>query len=57
MTRDDFPAKPESTSVPDSLGHALDEIGFRPIGLRIKLKPGIDHRRSSMRVIGAETPE
>jgi len=33
--------KPKSAKEP-SLGSALDEIGFKPLGLRLKIKAGID---------------
>ncbi len=34
--------KPKSAKEP-SLGSALDEIGFKPLGRRVKIKAGIDH--------------
>lgn len=35
--------KPQRNSVREtSLGSALDEIGFKPLGRRIKIKVGID---------------
>ncbi|MDX0405516.1 hypothetical protein GOL96_21970 [Sinorhizobium medicae] len=34
-----------------SLGSALDEVGFKPLGRRIKIKQGIDQVKLRLRLI------
>ncbi|MCS4088590.1 type II toxin-antitoxin system Phd/YefM family antitoxin [Rhizobium sp. BK176] len=38
----DLAALVRSASRPKSFGSALDELGFKPLGRRIKVRPGID---------------
>ncbi|MBB3979740.1 hypothetical protein GGQ64_004985 [Rhizobium azooxidifex] len=44
--------KPQRKAVREtSLGRALDEIGFKPLGRRIKIKQGVDQVKLRLRLI------
>ncbi len=44
--------KPQRKSARESsLGSALDEIGFEPLGRRIKIKVGIDQVKLRLRLV------
>ena len=46
--------KPQRKAVREpSLGRALDEIGFKPLGRRIKIKQGTDQVKLPLRLIAS----